>query len=231
MTGGATAERSERWERSPCIVGGAGGAAALVNQAAALGVRLEARLGGRLWADRPDLLPTTLRDSLAADRAAVLALLAGWPMQPAPVPQPARARGILPGSRARAPAPALPGVPLEWCEGVALLATRPAPATITPRRWAALAATSAQMLRDHGAALHGAGWGVLDLFGLHFTAPMTHPPGWGLAWLLGEQGEVLDVAPDVIGMRREPDGARLAYRCQVSGRGGAVPAWLLICPL
>ena len=40
-----------------------------------------------------------------------------------------------------------------------------------------LAATAARLLRDHGTELHGAGWGVLDLFGLHPTAPMPHPPG------------------------------------------------------
>ena len=52
--------------------------------------------------------------------------------------------------------PILPSVPPEWCRGVALLATRPAPDAITPARWAFLAATSARLLRDYGTALHGA---------------------------------------------------------------------------
>lgn len=92
-----------------------------------------------------------------------------------------------------------------------MLAILPAPPGIPPRRWTILAATSARLLRDHGAELHGAGWDALDLFGLHPTAPATNPPGWGLAWLLWEHGDVLDVRPNVIGMRRSPDGARLAY--------------------
>ena len=33
----------------------------------------------------------------------------------------------------------LPGVPLDWCEGVALLATQTAPPMILPRRWAKMA--------------------------------------------------------------------------------------------
>ena len=107
---------------------------------------MEARPGGRLWADRPDLLRTALRDSLAAQRPAVVAWLAEWPTM-VDVP-PARACAAL--------APAHPGVPLDWCRGVALLATRTAPPTILPRRWAVLAATSARLLRGHGAALHGA---------------------------------------------------------------------------
>lgn len=58
MTGGSAAERSESFlpfAESP------DGTAGLIGQAAALGGRLEARPGGRLWADRPDLLPTARR--------------------------------------------------------------------------------------------------------------------------------------------------------------------------
>ncbi len=124
--------------------------------------------------------------------------------------------------------PATAGVPRAWCEGVALLATLPAPPTIQPRRWAVLAATSARLLRDHGAELQAHGWGTLDLFGLHAAAPTANPSGMGLAWLLGDAGRVLDVSPAVVGMTREADGARLAYcRTQASARAGCVPAWNL----
>jgi len=122
----------------------------------------------------------------------------------------------------------LPGVPGNWCDGVALLATRPAPDGITPRRWAVLAATAARLLHSHGTALHSGGWDALAVFGLHADAPAANPSGMGLAWLLGEHGEVLDVAPDAVGMRREPDGARLAYRRPgAAARAVQVPAWLL----
>lgn len=131
-----------------------------------------------------------------------------------------------------APAPGaslpLPGVPPAWCAGVALLATLPPPDAIEPRRWAALAATSARLLREHGAELHGAGWDALDLFGLHQRAPATNPPGWGLAWLLDAAGEVLDVTPVAVGMCRTPGGARLAYRRRTAAaRAEVVPAWEL----
>ncbi len=122
----------------------------------------------------------------------------------------------------------VPGVPAAWCKGVASLAAATPPSGITSARWAALAATSTHLLQSHGAELHRAGWDALDLFGLHATAPATNPPGWGLAWLLGAAGEVLDVAPDTIGMRRGPDGARLTCRggCEAA-RAGVVPAWNL----
>ena len=109
-----------------------------------------------------------------------------------------------------------------------LLAILPAPDAIPPQRWAVLAATAARLVRGHGAKLHAAGWGTLDLFGLYSAAPVTNPSGWGLAWLLGEAGEVLDVAPKAIGMRQRPNGARLAFRrAQAIERPGVRPAWNL----
>ena len=124
--------------------------------------------------------------------------------------------------------PTFPGVPGCWCEGVALLAGRPAPDGIGPPRWRAFQASAARLLRDHGAKLHAVGWDTLDLFGLHADAPSSNPPGWGLAWLLGAGGQVLDISPNAIGMTPEADGARLAfYRRQAQARAGVLPAWNL----
>lgn len=77
-----------------------------------------------------------------------------------------------------------------------------------------------------GVALYAAGGDDLDLFGLHGAAPVTNPSGWGVAWLLELGGVVLDVAPDTIGLRRTPDGARLVYRRR-GIRTGVVMAWSL----
>lgn len=131
-----------------------------------------------------------------------------------------------------APAPPsiayLPGVPRAWCEGVAALASTPPPDSIPAARWAALAATSARLLRDHGASLHKAGWDALDLFGLHRTHPGTNPPAQGLAWLLGAAGDVLDVASDTLWLRRDRDGGRMTFRRPTdAARIEAEPAWLL----
>ena len=121
--------------------------------------------------------------------------------------------------------PTLPGVPPEWCRGVALLASRPTPDTIQPRRWAILAATPAGLLRDHGAALHGTGWDAVAVFGLQHP-PRPCPTRLDVAWLLGARGEVLDVAPDIVGMRRQPDGARLVCRRRAGlPPSSVVPAW------
>lgn len=120
----------------------------------------------------------------------------------------------------------LPGVPADWCEGVAALATMAVPSGIAAERWGELAHASGRLVRDHGAALHGAGWGTLHLFGLHRHCPATYPPGWGLAWLLDADGDVLDVMPDGVAMRRTPKGARLVFRRRALDPG-VVSAWEL----
>lgn len=111
---------------------------------------------------------------------------------------------------------------------MASLGSLPPSDGITQARWAALAATSTYLLQSHSAELHRAGCNALDLFGLHRRAPATNPAGWGLAWLLGAAGEVLDVVVEAVGMRRGPDGARLTFRrgC-AAARAGIAPAWAL----
>ena len=113
-----------------------------------------------------------------------------------------------------------------WHAGVERLASSPCPAQIEAGRWSALRTTAAWLLIQHGPALHGAGWGTLELFGLHRQAPATFPPGWCLAWLLEAAGEVLDIRPNEIAMRRAPSGARLVYLRRGS-IPGVVPIWCL----
>ena len=130
-----------------------------------------------------------------------------------------------PSADALPPILPMPGVPPEWCEGVWLLASRRAPASISLRRWRILQVDAARLLRDHGAELHAAGWNTLDLFGLHAVAPEANPSGWGMAWLL-DGGEVLDVAPGEVGMVRRGGGARLVFRPRsAAARASVIPAW------
>ena len=113
-----------------------------------------------------------------------------------------------------------------WHAGVSRLATMRCPSGIEPRRWAIYRETAARLRAQHGAALHAAGWGTLELFGLHPCAPVGFPPGWGLAWLLEETGDVLDVHADAVGICRVQDGARLVFRRRV-WVSGVLAAWEL----
>lgn len=196
----------------------------------AAGVRVRLRDDGSLNLTAAAPPPPAVLALARAHRDGIAALLAEQAQQ-------AACRGFVPITPAtttsplapaRTGSPFFPGIPPEWCEGVARLATTPAPPTIQPWRWAVLAATAARLLRDYGAALHAAGWDALDVWGLHALAPANYPPGWGLAWLLGAHGAVLDVAPAVVSMTREAGGARLAYRKQhAQARADCLPAWNL----
>ena len=140
-----------------------------------------------------------------------------------------------PQADALPPIPSIPGVPPAWSEGVWLLASQRAPASIQPRRWPILQADANRLLREHGAELHAFGWNTIDVFGLHAIAPETNPAGSGLAWLL-DGGEVLDVAPGEVGMVRRGGGARLVFRPRSAAtRASAIPAWKLTgtpsCPV
>ena len=215
----------------------------LVAQAAALGVTVGVDDDGRVWARPIARLPAELRATFANNREAVRLYLCQ--SSPAPVavrtahfhyPRAHATNDLLNrpeqgGSRhprAHATNAADAGAPLAemdaWHAGVSRLATMRCPFGIEARRWAIYSATAARLLDQHGAALHAAGWGTLDLFGLHPCAPVEFPPGWGLAWLLEEAGDVLDVNADAVGMCRVPGGARLTFRRRVRV-SGVVPAW------
>lgn len=204
-------------------------AAAALARLDAAGVRVRLRDDGSLNLAAVAPPPPAVLALARAHRDGIAALLAEQAQQ-------AACRGFvpiapattLPLTPARTGSPFFPGIPPGWCEGVTRLATTPAPPTIQPWRWAVLAATAARLLRDHGAALHAAAWDTLDVWGLHALAPANHPPGWGLAWLLGAHGAVLEVAPAVVSMTCEAGGARLAYRKQhVPARADCLPAWNL----
>ena len=203
VTRGYAAERSER--RKPIARCEAmASAAELIARAVALNVQLEARPGG-LWADKVAALPLELRDSLARNRPAVLRLLRHGVALSGPLT-----------------------LPSDWCDGVALLATRPAPSIIPARRWAVLAASAARMVRDHGAELHATGWDALDLFGAA-RCRARRQPGWLGAGMAarrgGERAGCFGRCSDhVCGAGR---GARLVCQRRERARAGAVLAWEL----
>ncbi len=189
-------------------------AAAALAQLNASGVRVRLRDDGTVALDASGPPPAAVLAFARAHREDIAALLRDADSV------------FAPGSLR--PVAILAGVPRSWCEGVARLVTMVSPDTIEPARWATLAATSDRLLRFDGATLHAAGWDALDLFGLQQRAPSANAAGWGLAWLLRSDGEVLNVTPDTIIMRRSLDGARLGFRrACAAARAGVVPAWAL----
>lgn len=169
------------------------------------------------------------RDSLAPWPESTL-LAASPPTIPAD-PAAAPVFDVRPGPP---PSERVSGVPLEWCVGIARMSRVPPPAllmhAVHRSRWDLYQADCARVLQQHAAVLHALGWDALDLFGLHSAAPAANPSGWGLAWLLAG-GEVLDVAADQAGLRRDVKGARMVVRrIGALARREAVAGWDLLGP-
>jgi hypothetical protein len=76
------------------------------------------------------------------------------------------------------------GLPQDWCEGLAALASMPPVAGFSDERWAVGVWWARQIAHEHGLVVHEAGWSALDLFGLHPTAPACRYDGMGLAFML-----------------------------------------------
>lgn len=117
-------------------------------------------------------------------------------------------------------------VPTEWVVGVTRLGQGPVPEGVVPSRWCLFRADAAWITYQHGADLHAAGWGALDLFGLHPRAPVTRSECMGLAWLLSSC-VVGPITPDTVGIVM-PAGHLLHMR-RMGGhaRREAVPGWTL----
>jgi hypothetical protein len=76
------------------------------------------------------------------------------------------------------------GVPRDWIEGVARLATMAPPPAFTASRWVVFVTICEQLLEEHGAALHRAGWTAAEVFGGHPHAPWRALEIAGLALFL-----------------------------------------------
>jgi hypothetical protein len=196
-------------------------AAALLEEAAAAGVRIAVRL----WVDRIDRLDDGLRARLRAHYPEIVQLLTGG--------HPAHVNA---GAHATAPSFAPTASKLDdnagiartpaWREGVARLGGMSAPEGIGHQCWARFQIDARLTAERHGADLLTLGWDELDVFGLHRTTPAVRSDCMGLAWLLNG-AEMIAVSDEGVALLTR-SGARLtAKRLGPIARCEAVPAWSL----
>lgn len=144
-------------------------------------------------------------------------------------PKPARApRSKKKGSSSGpfAPLATVPGVPLDWCEGVTRLAMVPPLTSIAPQRWRLFQTDAVRILHQHGSELHRAGWDALDLFGLHARAPDRRMDAAGLAWLLRGRS-VGAVTAETVAIVTATGQELRCWRMGAQARQETVPAWAL----
>ena len=114
-------------------------------------------------------------------------------------------------------------LPVEWIEGVSLLAAIARPASIRAPRWQQIIADADRFLGDWAAKASALGWETVDVFGAHPTHPIQRLDCAGLILLL--RGDALLAITAVTARIRSRSGAETTYyrRPQPS----AVPLWAL----
>jgi hypothetical protein len=102
------------------------------------------------------------------------------------------------------------GIPAEWLEGVARLATMAPPRTYPAHAWQQLITDADRFLDDWAAQAAALGWPAWELFGCHRRAPWGRIQGMGLVLLL--HGDQLVVLTASEALTRRPSGAHQTRR-------------------
>ena len=118
---------------------------------------------------------------------------------------------------------ARPGVPSEWCEGLAVLTTMPPPRDVPPGSWRGIVDAAGRFIDTWGAKAAGLGWDALSVFGCDGTKPYDRIDRQGLIWLLNSC-EVVAITADTARVRSNGGKIQTYYR---RPRPGAVAAWEL----
>jgi hypothetical protein len=115
------------------------------------------------------------------------------------------------------------GIPAEWCDGWARLQVMPCPDGMPEARWARLIDDAGRFLDRWAARASALGWGTLDVWGCHPSAPRARVDCLGLVGLL-DGTEVVAITTDTATVRTRT-GARQTVRRRPMP--GAAPVWTL----
>jgi hypothetical protein len=113
-------------------------------------------------------------------------------------------------------------VPLAWTKGMARLLNKPAPLTVTARRWRVFIEDCDKFLGRWGTQAACLGWGAIDLFGMSTACPLGRVDLAGLVWLLDGRDIVALTAETAT--IRTASGALQTFR-RVETQSGQRIAW------
>jgi hypothetical protein len=117
------------------------------------------------------------------------------------------------------------GVPREWAEGFARLATMPAPAGVALWRWQQVVGDGGRFIDRWAVKAAALGWRTLDVFGVHDLKPAERHDAAGLVWTI--QGrEIVAIAENSARLRAKT-GAVLTYARRDPPDPEAVAVWEL----
>jgi len=119
------------------------------------------------------------------------------------------------------------GLPMDWIEGYRRLVVMRRPHAIPKTAWIWLQAATGELLTRWGRQLASHGWTTLEIFGVHFEAPMPRIDCAGLLAMLSAHHKIEAVSATSVSLRTE-NGALLRYYRPLAQNPGIVPVWELM---
>jgi hypothetical protein len=137
-------------------------------------------------------------------------------------------RGTAAGTSTRNPSSydAETGLPMEWIEGYRKVVIMRRPRAIPLATWTWLTASAGELLTRWGAQLAGHGWTMLEIFGVHYEAPLPRIDCAGLLAMLSAHHKIEAVSAKSVSLRTESGGVLRYYR-PLAANPGIVPVWEL----
>jgi hypothetical protein len=130
------------------------------------------------------------------------------------------------------PAPAPPGydtesgLPMDWIEGYRKLVIMRRPRAIPETTWTWLQAAAGELLTRWGRQLVAHGWSAIEVFGVHFEAPMPRVDCAGLLAMLSAHHKIEAISAKSVSLRTD-GGSVLRYYRPLASNAGIVPVWEL----
>jgi hypothetical protein len=118
------------------------------------------------------------------------------------------------------------GLPMEWIEGYRKLVIMRRPRAIPQATWTWLQAAAGQLLTRWGAQLAGHGWTTLEIFGVHYEAPLPRIDCAGLLAMLSAHHKIEAISAKSVSLRTD-GGSVLRYYRPLATNPGTVPVWEL----
>jgi hypothetical protein len=188
--------------------------AQVISEAQAAGVTIAVKDGGIVLKGTKAAIAQFV-EPLKAAKPAVIALLAGQQESNAPS-----------SSSAVSGYDEESGLPMDWIGGYRRLVVMRRPHAIPETTWTWLQAAAGELLTRWGRQLVAHGWGTLEVFGVHFEAPMPRVDCAGLLAMLSAHHKIEAVSAKSVSIRTE-SGALLRYYRPLAQNPGIVPVWEL----
>jgi len=118
------------------------------------------------------------------------------------------------------------GLPSAWIEGYQQLVIMRRPHAIPATTWTWMQAAAGELLTRWGRQLAAYGWTTIEVFGVHFEAPMPRVDCAGLLAMLSAHQKIEAISAKSVSLRTE-SGAVLRYYRPLASNPGIIPIWEL----